>query len=392
MPENPRTIKAIEAVRCIRSGMTDAELMERFKLSAKGLQVLFERLVTAGIMDRSEFVQRVSLSHSSILIDSGHTRFPPPPQEPDKPIIDATEALECIRAGMGEAELMKKYCLSSKGVWSLFSKLREKNLVTQDQIDRIISRADHTAEVDEETGEVPPQTPRLQTPNVDTEGLAYLIESGSDREALADAFNITSRDLDRLLEKLVDEGRFSRRDLERMLPAVSKCFVITSCSSNEVLYSGEATSLAELVERAVALGADLSAADLSGQGLARLDLSGARLSRANLRGANLVGTDLTEAKLREADLRSADMYGAILHKANLAKANLADANMTKVYAVWAFLEGANLSETNLTNANLTGANLNGAELFECILDGAVLTGANMEAVSSEFVRRNDGSQ
>jgi uncharacterized protein YjbI with pentapeptide repeats len=367
--------------------MTDAELMERFKLSARGLQALFDRLAESGIIDRSELLQRVPLAYGSILIDGGQTDLPPRHAQPDKPIIDATEALECIRAGMGEAELMKKYCLSSRGVWSLFNKLREQKLITQNEIDRIISGADETGEVDEETGAEPTRRKPSLTRTVDMDRLAYLIESGSDREALAQVFDITLRDLDIWLDRLTDEGRFSRRDLNRMLPVIPKCFTIRSCSSNEVIYRGEATSLPELLEKAVAIGVDLSGAELRGQGLARLDLSRARLAKANLRGANLVGTNLTEAKLSEADLGSADMYGAILHKTDLAKANLADANMTKVHAVWAFLKGANLSETNLTKADLTGANLNGAELFECIMDDAVLDGAHMEAVKSEFVKR-----
>jgi hypothetical protein len=51
---------------------------------------------------------------------------------------------------------------------------------------------------------------------------------------------------------------------------------------NEILYEGEAETLADLVGTAVKSGADLSGANLSGA-----DLSGANLPGANLSGADL---------------------------------------------------------------------------------------------------------
>ncbi len=44
------TIRAIDAVRAIRSGMDDVALMQEFNISAKGLQSLFNQLIAAGIL------------------------------------------------------------------------------------------------------------------------------------------------------------------------------------------------------------------------------------------------------------------------------------------------------------------------------------------------------
>ncbi len=48
------TIKAIDAVKCIRSGMNDAALMQEFDIDAKGLQSLFTQLIAGGILGRPE--------------------------------------------------------------------------------------------------------------------------------------------------------------------------------------------------------------------------------------------------------------------------------------------------------------------------------------------------
>jgi hypothetical protein len=59
MPADPkRTINAKEAVSDIRSGMTADELMQKYRLSAKGLDVLFGKLVQAGLLHENESYRR----------------------------------------------------------------------------------------------------------------------------------------------------------------------------------------------------------------------------------------------------------------------------------------------------------------------------------------------
>ncbi len=50
---NKPKIGARQAVNDIKSGMTDAELMEKYKLTAKGLESLFGKLVEAKLLDQS---------------------------------------------------------------------------------------------------------------------------------------------------------------------------------------------------------------------------------------------------------------------------------------------------------------------------------------------------
>lgn len=54
MLENKAIINAEEAVWCIRSGMSDAALKEKYQISQKGLKSLFRKLVAAGSIEQSE--------------------------------------------------------------------------------------------------------------------------------------------------------------------------------------------------------------------------------------------------------------------------------------------------------------------------------------------------
>ena len=49
-----RKINAKQAVRDIRLGLTDADMMEKYELSSRGLQSLFEKLITEGLVDPIE--------------------------------------------------------------------------------------------------------------------------------------------------------------------------------------------------------------------------------------------------------------------------------------------------------------------------------------------------
>ena len=114
-------------------------------------------------------------------------------------------------------------------------------------------------------------------------------------------------------------------------------------NTNAVLYAGDGESLRDVVEQAVAAG-------------------------ANLVGAYLVGANLVGAYLVGANLGRAYLVGANLGDANLGDANLGDANLV----------GANLGDANLVGANLVGANLDGAYLDGAYLDGAYLVGAYLD--------------
>ncbi len=89
-----------------------------------------------------------------------------------------------------------------------------------------------------------------------------------------------------------------------------------------MLYTCEAETLREAVERAVR-----ERVSLEGANLGSASLDGTYLRGANLRGAYLVGTNLRGANLRGADLWGADLRGADLSSANLEGANLDGADL-----------------------------------------------------------------
>ncbi len=70
-----RNIKAGDIAHDIRSRMTDAELMEKYKLTARGLQSLFRKVVAAGVLSPEEVFNRIPTYEDSIEIED--RRFAP---------------------------------------------------------------------------------------------------------------------------------------------------------------------------------------------------------------------------------------------------------------------------------------------------------------------------
>lgn len=373
-------IKAIEAVQSIRSGMDDASLMEKFNISLKGLHILFNQLVASGLLQSSELEERMSLACGTVVIDPYRAKWPDP--QIKKLLINAEEALNCIRSGMSDTDLMRKYRLSVKGVQSLFTKLLTAKLISQSELEERVSGPQTGLLLDEQAGEH--FAVDSSGPNIASTEILDVIKTGASRDALREKYNISDTQLDAFLDELVCKNLITQRELDLRLPICVNEFRIRHRFSNKVIFSHEATSFAALVQMAAASGMDLGNCDLGGCYLPGIDLSGARLSGAKLAGANLVGVDFTGAQLNGADLVSANLHGTILYKANLAKANLSECNMNTVYGVWAFLAEANLSDANLTNANFAGANLAGANLFQAILTGTNLTGAYLKGANLEL--------
>ncbi len=377
-------INAFEAVQSIRSGMDDAALMEKFALSVDGLQSLFQQLAAAGILTQTELKKRLGDKYESVIVDVDHSELPK--NASHKKVVDGAEVLKLVSSGASDAELMKKFNLSFKGVRSLFGKLLKLNLIKPaDYRKRMRLRKSVILDDDLEKPQI------QQGVDVGMNELLAEIKIGANKEVLRKRYKTSTVELDTLLDSLVIENLIVREELDTLLSRPSTLFEIKHKSTGAPIFIGQGPCMSAVVERAVAQGVDLSDADLSGKDLSRADLSGARLSRANLRRTNLLRTDFTGATLTEADLQSSDMFAAILYRTNLARANLSDANLRMSYAVWAFLPGANLSEADLSLANFSGANLAESHVFEAILDGTDLTGAYLEGVNLESAKTNTNS-
>lgn len=120
-----REISASEVLHCLKSGMSDIELMERFNLSSEGLLDLLSRMGASGRIDQKKLDERALLSPQTVAVDIDQTDE----LKPDKPVISVGEAAKCIRSGMDDLALMKRFGISAKGLSSLFKKLIEADVL-----------------------------------------------------------------------------------------------------------------------------------------------------------------------------------------------------------------------------------------------------------------------
>jgi len=105
MPE--RKVKAREVVADIRSGMDDSALMEKYKLTPRGLQNLFDELGYLGYLEQPECRE----------------------VKPARQRISAKAMVQDIRAGLSHAALAEKFKLSAKGLKRAFKKLAESGMI-----------------------------------------------------------------------------------------------------------------------------------------------------------------------------------------------------------------------------------------------------------------------
>lgn len=141
------TVSAAQAVSCIREGMDDASLMERFNLSAKALHSLIEQLVASGKLKQSEIDDRTSLSPGSVVVDVDQEKFPEPGTR--KPVINAAEAANLIRSGIDDLTLMRRYNISRKGLQSLFRKLTAAGIINQSLLESRMAHPRNSIILDE---------------------------------------------------------------------------------------------------------------------------------------------------------------------------------------------------------------------------------------------------
>lgn len=134
-----KKVRARESVSDIRSGMSDAALMEKYHLSPAGLQSLFDKLVGGGYIDLSEIHQRKPEYLGIVDISRA---FPQPEKDEAEDVcqavrpglqvqVNAQEVARAIRSGMDDSALMDKFKLSSRGLQSLFNKLKALKLIQQ---------------------------------------------------------------------------------------------------------------------------------------------------------------------------------------------------------------------------------------------------------------------
>jgi hypothetical protein len=132
MPSKPK-ISARDAVRDIRSGMTDSQLMEKYGLSAKGLQSLVLKLLEVQAIAPSEIDQRKEAYHDTTVIQQ----------------IDGSDMVKDILSGMSDFDLMEKYSLSSEGLALVFQTLTDTQVISLEEMYGTSSSAHDTVFVED---------------------------------------------------------------------------------------------------------------------------------------------------------------------------------------------------------------------------------------------------
>ncbi|MGO9566491.1 MAG: YIP1 family protein [Desulfomonilaceae bacterium] len=126
-------IGAREAVNDIRSGMTDAELMKKYGLTAKGLESLFRKLVEAKLLEESFVSKRTA----PVAADRGaESRQPPapipesaPPPGLGEPSKLSTAILQDIKDGRHDSDIMRRHELSPGKLNEIRDSLGESGLL-----------------------------------------------------------------------------------------------------------------------------------------------------------------------------------------------------------------------------------------------------------------------
>jgi predicted transcriptional regulator len=129
----------------IRAGLDDSDLMAKYGLTVKGVESLFRKLLQAGIVEESELGDRMSDYAGSVVVSGqvASSQIERPSKKTGSGarkrkqlVIDALAAVQDIRSGMPDAELMRKYRLSTRGLQSLFKKLLDTGCIEQFEFDQ----------------------------------------------------------------------------------------------------------------------------------------------------------------------------------------------------------------------------------------------------------------
>ncbi|MEW6139201.1 MAG: hypothetical protein AB1733_13290 [Thermodesulfobacteriota bacterium] len=154
-----RRISAQLALKDIRSGLSDGELMRKYRLSPRGLQSLFQKLLAANYIDLEELDQRMPTFMGTVFISNGHAGAEGTSQAHHQDVkgkksIELQSVLTDIREGLDDSAIMAKYMLTARGLQSVFDHLVFSGLMTAGDLEQRFSRLDSTVDVHELHGKV----------------------------------------------------------------------------------------------------------------------------------------------------------------------------------------------------------------------------------------------
>jgi ribosomal protein S19E (S16A) len=132
-----RKIQAQEALADMRSGMNYSDLMDKYDLSAKGLESLFQKLVNSGLITHSELSRRLPEYGESCSVSGESTAIlKKDSRARGRDLISSQQAVWDIRSGMDDSAMMQKYKLSPGGLESLFEQLISAGAIDQSELEQ----------------------------------------------------------------------------------------------------------------------------------------------------------------------------------------------------------------------------------------------------------------
>jgi DNA-binding HxlR family transcriptional regulator len=125
--EDKPVLSARDVLRDLAHNVSDDELMRKHGLSPKGLKSMYRKLLRKGLLSKHILAKRA-------MPDQLETPVQNPGNDSKKPSVNAWDVLKDLEDGMPDSGLMQKYRLSPKGLDSLMRKLKEKGLISKQQL------------------------------------------------------------------------------------------------------------------------------------------------------------------------------------------------------------------------------------------------------------------
>jgi anti-anti-sigma regulatory factor len=124
IPKKP-VIRASAVLRDLTNNLSDEELMKKHKLSPTGLKSLYGKLLGRGLVHRRVLAGRIGgqTQDFNMVFEN---------QDAKEVNVNASDVLNSLSNGMTDAELMREYRLSPRGLQSLFRKLYKKGLISKE--------------------------------------------------------------------------------------------------------------------------------------------------------------------------------------------------------------------------------------------------------------------
>ncbi len=155
-----RRIKASEVIRDIEAGMSDPDLMSKYQLTGRQLEVLLQQLVDTGKISQKQIDRRLNMAETAItrafdetrrsvqeLEDDFDHQEPEPVQSAPAPsapapappksgslTINVRQFTADVLAGVPDDGLMVKYSLDSKQLQFVFQRIVDLGVVTTGQL------------------------------------------------------------------------------------------------------------------------------------------------------------------------------------------------------------------------------------------------------------------